>query len=59
MYGFTGSRFEFPIRRAHIDFWPIGFRKCVRGPTEVKPQPLCNVVVAWKVKFCTFVSGFF
>ena len=58
IYGFTGSRFEFPIKRAHIDFWPIGFRKCVRGPTEVNPQPPCNVVVAWKVKFCTFVSGF-
>ena len=58
MYGFRGSRFEFPIKRAHIDFWPIGFRKCVRGPTEVNPQPPCNVVVAWKVKFCTFVSGF-
>ena len=35
MYDFKKPKLEFPIKRAQIDFWPIGFRSCVRGPTEI------------------------
>ena len=51
MYGFKKPKFEFPIKRAQIDFWFIGFRRCVRGPTETNPQPPRNIVVAWTIEF--------
>ena len=51
MYGFKKPKFEFPIKRAQIDFWVIGFRRCVRGPTEINPQLPRNIVVAWTIEF--------
>ena len=51
MYGFKKPKFEFPIKRAQIDFWFIGFRRCVRGPTEINPQLSRNIVVAWTIEF--------
>ena len=51
MYGFKKLKFEFPIKRAQIDFWSIGFRRCVRGPTEINPQLPRNIVVAWTIEF--------
>ena len=45
MYGFKKPKFEFPIKRAQIDFWSIGFRRCVRGPAEINPQLPRNIVV--------------
>ena len=47
--GFKKPKFEFPIKRAQIDFWSIGFRRCVRGPTEINPQLPRNIVVAWTI----------
>jgi hypothetical protein len=49
MYGFKTPKFEFPIKRAQIDFWFIGFRRYVRGPTEINPQLPPNIVVAWTI----------
>ena len=51
MYGFKTLKFEFPIKRAQIDFWSIRFRRCVRGPTEINPQLPRNIVVAWTIEF--------
>ena len=51
MYGFKKLKFEFPIKRAQIDFWSIEFRRCVRGPTEINPQLPRNIVVAWTIEF--------
>ena len=39
MYGYKKPKIEFPIKRAQIDFWPIGFRRCIRGPTKKQDQP--------------------
>jgi hypothetical protein len=47
MYGFKKPKFEFPIKRAHIDFWLVGFRRCFRGPAEINPQPPRKIVMAW------------
>jgi hypothetical protein len=54
MYGFKKPKLEFPIQRAHIDFWSVGFRRCVRGPTKINPQPPMqpprNIVMAWTIE---------
>jgi hypothetical protein len=51
MYGYKKPKFEFTIKRAQINFWSIGFRRCVRGPTEINPQLPRNIVLAWTIEF--------
>jgi hypothetical protein len=60
MYGFKKPKFaEFPIKRAQIDFWFIGFA----GVFAVRPRSTPNYLaillsVAWTIEF-EHMFGFF